>query len=101
VHPGVAGTRLNHDLSGTRPVDRVVNRVIRAVKGAQPWGLAECVDTVAAVCLQPLGPGDQGGYHEDGAIVDPSPAALDDELGEALWGASVSALRPWLGGSEP
>jgi NAD(P)-dependent dehydrogenase (short-subunit alcohol dehydrogenase family) len=101
VHPGVAGTRLNHDLSGTRAVDRAVNRMIRTVKRAEPWGLAECVDTVAAVCLDPLGPADQGGYHEDGSFVEPSPAALDEDVGDALWSASARALSPWLGAGRP
>jgi NAD(P)-dependent dehydrogenase (short-subunit alcohol dehydrogenase family) len=97
VHPGVAGTRLNYDLSGTRAVDRTVNRLIRAVKRVEPWGLSDCVDTVSDACTRPLGPGDQGSYREDGSIVDPSPAALDDVTGEALWSISLQALRPWLG----
>jgi NAD(P)-dependent dehydrogenase (short-subunit alcohol dehydrogenase family) len=96
AHPGVANTGLSHDLQGTGTVARTVNRALRGVRKAAVWGLADCVETVSEVCLRPFDPADHGGYWEDGGLVDPSPAALDDGVGEALWRASERAVEPWL-----
>ena len=96
LHPGVAGTQLNQDLTGVTQVDRLVNRAIRAVRGAELQGLEECVDAVTDACMRPLTESDQGSYWEDGGLVEPSPEALDDALGENLWTASEEALAQWL-----
>lgn len=91
LHPGAAGTGLLHDLEGTGAVDRLVDRTVRGLKGKPPWGLVDCVDRVFDVCTRSLEPDDHGSYREDGVRTDPSPQALDDELGEWLWDASRRA----------
>jgi NAD(P)-dependent dehydrogenase (short-subunit alcohol dehydrogenase family) len=92
LHPGAAGTGLFHDLQGTGTLDRLVNRAIRTARRAEPWGLADCIDRVSDVCTRTLTAADHGSYREDGEIVDPSPAASDDELGEWLWHATEQAV---------
>ncbi len=96
LHPGAAGTGLLYDLQGTRQVDRWLNRAIRAVKGVEPWGLAECIARVTEVCTRTLDAGENGSYWQDGEVAAPSGAALDDDLGEWLWAVSSSALERWL-----
>ncbi len=98
LHPGAAGTGLYHDLGGTGTLDRLVDRTLRGIRSKPPWGLTECVDRVYHAATRDLAPADHGGYEEDGELVAPSPAAMDDEFGERLWAETQRAIEPHCAG---
>ena len=82
LHPGVVSTRfaLNNGRRG-----RIMRRIMNVVSVDADAG----ADTMAWLCADDAALSSSGDYWVKRARIEPSPAALDPSLGEALWSESA------------
>lgn len=89
LHPGVLSSRIWENTHG---LIKLFSFAIRPfMEDPEVGGRA-----TAALVTDEGRADDNGAYLKKFKVVEPSPAAQDDQLARDLWAATVEAIRPWL-----